>query len=87
MNKYQKAFENIHDDLERMALSDKPDTTPEDYKNIKHLVNKETPVKPNCINDNKLCSKCGFKVTIIGERNMNYCSNCGQRQDWGDQYE
>ena len=63
----------------------------EHYKALQELIAKETPMKPQIIDEPDLyyiyyCPKCG--ATLMVNRNLhpkhlfNFCGKCGQKLDW-----
>lgn len=62
---------------------------------LRELVEKETPVtleyegdgydgKGNMIYDTAICPVCERHFEVDYDEHSNYCPNCGQRLDWGD---
>ena len=85
MNKYQKAWENIHRILEESAIYNMGTISQEDFDTIKELVDKATPLK-QVIKDGRLyCAECSYCILIEDIWEMSYCCACGQKIDWGDE--
>jgi hypothetical protein len=92
MNKYQKALDN----LKTMGDKDLYNERNTEWCNIlQELVDKETPKKPIirglsgvAIHTCPVCNK-ELIVTndeiVIYKTKTNYCDECGQRLDWGDE--
>lgn len=49
---------------------------------LSDLLERETPYKPKPVNGYEGLCKCG---AVFLDRLTNYCGNCGQRLDWGDE--
>ena len=93
MNKYAESFERLclhTEQLQKFQVMDCPafnkGSYEEDKKLIGELVEKATPKKPryNKKIDEYTCIECGYKVLRRREK-MNYCMNCGQAIDWGEE--
>ena len=57
---------------------------------LQKLVDKETPMKPIKLGDNKFsCKSCAMAFTVKNLKNRflshNYCHVCGQRIDWSEE--
>ena len=96
MNKYQKAFKTILEDLH-------PDgglTTLKEVELIEELIDKETPMKPSKDTDDNViwkyyCPNCGNRLNTLEKtrrcqgttyfipRHNEY--GCGQKIDWSDE--
>ena len=75
MNKYQKAFKTILEDLH-------PDgglTTLKEVELIEELIDKETPTKTS----KSHCGKCNIGY-LVQSRGDKYCHVCGYKIDWSD---
>lgn len=93
MNKYQDALDNlVHCKSETKCKECRHKdrcTMDRDYKILKELVDKETPMKVN-MEDYHLedeyeypiynCAKCGKHLNDEDS----YCRHCGQKLDWSD---
>lgn len=61
---------------------------------IKELVDKATPTElyyeadgyadGELVYDTAICQNCGRAFEVEYDEQTNYCSNCGQRLDWGN---
>mgnify|MGYP001861453854 CR=1 FL=1 len=96
MNRYQESFDRLAFNFGLDCLDEKlyPEEI-EDFKLFKKLVDKETPVtleyegdgydgKGNMIYDTAICPVCERHFEVDYDEHSNYCPNCGQRLDWGD---
>lgn len=87
MNKYQEAIaiRNAYIQTES-GTKCLDDYYKESFDTLQELVDKETPKKvkpfPNSFYI-KTCPNCSSTL----ETKRNYCDNCGQRLDWGDEDE
>lgn len=85
MNKYERALNHYVEDLKSYIGSvgyDDRITTIEDYRFLKKLVKKETPVNPIEF-DNLLGKRCPLCLNKI-EAFDKYCKYCGQHLQWGN---
>lgn len=96
MNRYQESFDRLAFNFGLDCLDEKlyPEEI-EDFKLFQKLVDKETPVtleyegdgydgKGNMIYDTAICPVCERHFEVDYDEHSNYCPNCGQRLDWGD---
>lgn len=96
MNKYQDALNNlVHCKSETKCKECRHKdrcTMDRDYKILKELVDKETPIKPKNLKEKVvfesitkrewICPRC--KHEYIGNPKIEYCCMCGQHIDWSD---
>lgn len=93
---YQESFDRFAFNFGLDGLDEKlyPEEI-EDFKLFQKLVDKETPVtleyegdgydgKGNMIYDTAICPVCERHFEVDYDEHSNYCPNCGQRLDWGD---
>lgn len=96
MNRYQESFDRLAFNFGLDCLDEKlyPEEI-EDFKLFQKLVDKETPVtleyegdgydgKGCMIYDTAICPVRERHFEVDYDEHSNYCPNCGQRLDWGD---
>ena len=96
MNRYQESFDRLAFNFGLDCLDEKlyPEEI-EDFKLFQELVDKETPVtleyegdgydqKGVMVYDTAICPVCERHFEVDYDEHSNYCPNCGQRLDWGD---
>ena len=90
-NKYHEAFSRLITFAlsTEMGIRDYGDYYMSDWESdsdlIQELVKKETPMKPNHLeNGYRQCGNCGMKLLSTNGTPFKYCSECGQRIDWSD---
>lgn len=93
MNRYQKAWNNVKS-LAETSDYYKPYNDDKDIKLIGELVEKETPKKPDyegdgysdgeLVYDTWICPCCGEHYEVDYDK-YDYCPNCGQAIDWGEE--
>ena len=77
MNKFQKDFKKIID----LIISEYPTSfyeEPDLFKNIKELIDKQTPTNPILTIESTYCKSCGLEVDCYDK----HCKHCGQKLDW-----
>lgn len=82
-NKYQEAL----NELRQISASERQNKL---YDTLQELVDKETPMKPIKLGDNKFSCKSyamAFTVKYLKNRFIShtYCDVCGQKIDWSDE--
>ena len=81
MNGYQKDFKKIVG----LIISEYPPSfyeNPDIFKNIKELVDKQTPMKPL---EEHGYTKCPICFRIVSEQYNTYCGDCNQAIDWEEE--
>ena len=100
MNKYQRAYNLIDGDVlfHSIALDDDDERFKELLEALgilNELVDKATPKRLDSLYYKirkeydeyyvrGRCLTCGNEFTVSKENRPNYCSNCGQKLDWGE---
>ena len=53
---------------------------------LQEIIDKETPMKPLWETKGyRRCSTCKLRLVSTNNQFINYCSDCGQKVDWGDE--
>lgn len=91
-NKYQEAFGDIVDNGVSLDYFNDKSVLPQDENPlfiVQELVEKETPMKllKSQFDGYRECGNCNSIVVSTNHVLPKYCSQCGQRIDWGNENE
>lgn len=75
----EKAIERLNKLIEQSAEGSEEQT---DYVVMKQACEKQMPQKPNALD---CCTKCDTYLKDDNGVEGDYCPNCGQKIDWGDE--